>query len=465
MRAFYKKIVDKGTWGKRGYDLMRFEEKKIIGFVSLAICLTMYLCVFFIGDSSILSYVVMLALITIAILFDNDWQFISPAVLFLAFYLYSVALGPIILMLRGTYYTTYDYHTTIIGGLLAFAIGNFFFSFKNTNVKSRGDKSHFQIKIIDRITVLYMLYLMTVLLSLFYIYQNYDLLFGGNIESSRVDAMSGNGALIYLMQSSIVILPMLFDIYYGTQKLGKPLINKYVLGFMIIFSAFLLLASGYRAPVMTLFICLIIMYAGKTDMKPLKIVAFGFLSIIGVTVLGVIRSALSGGSSSVVSSLLASLYTNGINLNYIFSTFPEKVPFQNGYTYLINFKMLMPGPDLDFTLWLKEQIGISFSGGGVTPTILGEFYMNFGFASIFIGMFILGVVSVYLRKYFIRHRQSFMAVFMTWQFAHCISGGIANVSITLLLYFCMYKVILWFPIGGVYNKYSGKAIGACNCKK
>ena len=40
---------------------------------------------------------------------------------------------------------------------------------------------------------------------------------------------------------------------------------------------------------------------------------------------------------------------------------------------------MRPGPDLDFTLWLKDKVNIQFSGGGLTPTIIGEAYINFGF--------------------------------------------------------------------------------------
>lgn len=134
-----------------------------------------------------------------------------------------------------------------------------------------------------------------------------------------------------------------------------------------------------------------------------RIIFYGLLCIIGVAALGAIRTTMSGGVSSTLTSLFTSLYVGDININYMYNTFPGKVDFQYGYTYLINFLMLLPGPDLDFTLWLKEQVGITFSGGGLTPTIIGEFYINFGEISIFIGLFLLGAFSVYLNRYFKRH--------------------------------------------------------------
>ena len=141
---------------------------------------------------------------------------------------------------------------------------------------------------------------------------------------------------------------------------------------------------------------------------------------------------------------LSGLYVNDINLNYVFSTFPKKVEFQHGYTYLINILMLKPGPDLDFTLWLKEQIGITFNGGGVTPTILGEFYMNFGNLSMYIGMFFLGILGEKLDNYFNCNNKNFISSFYVWQFAHCASGGIANVMIIVILFTIVYKSITLF---------------------
>lgn len=127
--------------------------------------------------------------------------------------------------------------------------------------------------------------------------------------------------------------------------------------------------------------------------------------------------------------------------------------YTDGYTYLINLIMLLPGPDPDFTLWLKEQIGISFAGGGVTPTVVGEFYINFGVLGMYIGMFLMGILGVYVYRYFRRHSDTFLGVFYLWQFAHCVSGGIANVMVTVLLYTIVYWCLMTCPI--YLNKYRG----------
>ena len=107
--------------------------------------------------------------------------------------------------------------------------------------------------------------------------------------------------------------------------------------------------------------------------------------------------------------------------------------------------MLKPGPDLDFTMWLKETLGMSFSGGGVTPTVIGEFYLNFGYIGIYGGMFLLAKVGHWVNLYLVRHSFSFLGVYYLWQFAHCASGGIANITVPVTLYTIIYWGIMLFP--------------------
>ena len=415
----------------------------MIGLLLLSVSAIVYVFALASGQDSIFEYTLLLACLTFALLLNNDFELISPAVLFTAYFLYSIALGPIVLMNMGRFYS-YGYTKIILGGLLAFAIGNgICLIAKKRPVHEKEDKPKIRFSF-SRIKTLYFLLAVSWSAALYYFIKNRSYLLG-DVENGRVAAISGSGALLYTAQVSILLVCMLFDIYIETRKDLRPLISKFTMIFVTVVSSATLIVSGFRAPVGTLFICMIVMYAGKKKMPMGRIVFYGLLCIIGVSVLGAIRTTMSGGVSSTLTSFFTSLYVGNININYMYNTFPGKVDFQYGYTYLINFLMLLPGPDLDFTLWLKEQVGITFSGGGLTPTIIGEFYINFGEAFIFIGLFILGVFSVYLNRYFKRHKESFLAVFYVCQFAHCVSGGIANVSVTVLLYTIVYKCLIMLP--------------------
>lgn len=425
--------------------MLRIKKFNLIGLSFLFLSILLYIYSLLTSEENIIVYFLLLICLTIALFLNNRFELISPAVLFTAYYIYSVALGPIILMNMGRFYS-YGYTKIILGGLLAFACGNaMLLLLTKRNIAEREDRPRIRFSF-SRVKALYILLTISWSAALYYFVRNRAYLVG-NTENGRVSALSGNGAILYTAQVSILLVCMLFDIYIETRKNGKPIISKYKMIFVTIVSAITLIVSGFRAPVATLFICMIVMYAGKKKMPMWRIILYGLLCIIGVAFLGAVRTAMSGGISSTLSSFFTSLYVGDINIKYMYDTFPSKVNFQYGYTYLINFLMLLPGPDLDFTLWLKEQVGITFSGGGLTPTILGEFYINFGETAIFIGMFLMGVFSVYLNKYFKQHKESFLAVFYVWQFAHCVSGGIANVSVTVLLYTIIYKCLIMLPYG------------------
>ena len=76
----------------------------------------------------------------------------------------------------------------------------------------------------------------------------------------------------------------------------------------------------------------------KNNIKSYKIIGCGIAFVFLIAILSIIRS---GENVKMLQSLLSGLYVNDINLNYVFSTFPKKVEFQHGYTYLINILMVM----------------------------------------------------------------------------------------------------------------------------
>ena len=293
-----------------------------------------------------------------------------------------------------------------------------------------------------------MAYAVSILAAFYYLYSNRHVLLGGNLQSGRMDAMAGNGMILYISQISIVVIPMMYDLYKKGKDSGIKLISKYEIIADLGIATITLLFSGFRALMMSLYVCLVLLYITKNKIKSRRIIGFGVAFVFIVETLGLIRSSLSGEAllmSNFFDSLSTSLFVNCINLKYVFTAFPSRVPFQYGYTYLINFIMLLPGPDPDFTMWLKEMLGLSFSGGGVTPTILGEFYINFGLPGIYVGMFGLGCFGIVIWNYFREHSETFLGAYFLWQFAHCASGGIANVIITVILFTIVYKVLIMFP--------------------
>ena len=390
--------------------------------------------------SNVFSYSAILLLLGYAILLINDFELLSSNGLFLAFFIYAVGIGPIFFYLTNIF--EYNYFI-IIGALLAFGWGNLLL--KNLEVPSlKQKKKKFEFKI-EQKYVLRILFIISTLASIVYLILNKKYLLSGSISSGRVLAMSGNGVLLQVSQLSVLVVPMMYDLFCYKRKDGKRAISKVEIIVLIIIASLTLLFSGFRAPLITLYVCLILMYVEKNKISNKKILLFGLFIFILLQGLSCLRAIASGGSITFFSAIRMSFVSNCRNLQYIFETFPSKVSFQHGYTYLINLIMLKPGPDLDFTLWLKEKLQLDFSGGGVTPTIIGEFYINFGYYAIYVGMFILGIIGNFVTSFFRKNIKKFLGAFYVLEFAHCVSGGIANIMIPVILYTILYLVINLFP--------------------
>lgn len=394
-------------------------------------------------------YVLTLVALGVCIIYGQNRDFLNANNLFLAYYVYILALGPVILLTQGIS-LKYNYYTIILGGLLAFTWGALIASFKKKSLKHKQlrIKYHFNI---SRTHALRGLWALSVTTGLLYVFKNRSLLFSGDVQNGRVSAMAGNGSLIYLSQIAIVVLPMMYEVYYDSRhEYGKKKSSIIEVFGMAAISFLILIMQGYRSNALTMGLCLAFMIINKKNLSSRKIVIWGFVGIVIVESLGILRNAMSSSTAFLAgpmfASLLGTLVVHCHNLNYVFLTFPSRTPFQYGKTYFMDFLMLRPGPDVDFTLWLKEQVGVAFAGGGRTPSILGEQYINFGLPFVFIGMFLLGIIGVWVSNNFERKKGDFISIYIMWQFAHCASGGISNVILPVFINLVVFTFADMFPI-------------------
>lgn len=352
----------------------------------------------------------------------------------LFYVMYSIEIGGGIFFIWNEHCNfKYSPYLVVLGGLFVLIAGYY------VGIKLEKRKS---IKITGRIRyslsiswrdILIASYVLATIAGMLYVYKNSALLFG-NLNDGRISAASGNGMILYLFKMHIMIVPLMYEEY----KKGK--FNRPTFGLFFIFACVQLLFTGFRSPVVTTIIIMIIMniYQGRLNFR--KTIPVISLLLIFAIAFGAWRN--QSNLYSIYKIVRAQLFVGAQNLNYVTNTFPMTMPFQHGYTYLINLIMLKPGPDLDFTLWLKEVLGISFSGGGVTPTILGEFYMNFGNMGIFIGMFIYGFFIAKIDKWITQGNITFWKAYVLFMIASSCSGGIANIYISPLVYGLYYSVVL-----------------------
>ncbi|WP_455648863.1 O-antigen polymerase [Enterocloster citroniae] len=406
-------------------------------------------------------YLTTLIVISISILVTEKNYIVNASNLFVAYYIYVLAFGPVILLYEKLY-LNFDYFIYILGGLLSFSWGSYLYGIKKNSLKRRRIKRYnFNL---DRVTIIRVLWVVSVIAGLIYAYKNRNYLFVGDIQNGRVAAMAGNGALIQLSQLPTALIPMLYQVYFESRYIyHKKKSSLLEIIIMSVVSFMIIIMQGYRSYAITFILCLAIIYIYKNKIKNTKIIAIGITGIILLEILGLIRSLMSSSTVpaalSFAYSLRNSLIVNSNNLGHVIATFPSRTPFQLGKTYFMNFGLLLPGAGTDFTMWLKNQVGIAFAGGGRTSSILGEAYLNYGTWFVFVGMFMMGMFGRALTNYAKEHDYSFLSVYLMWQFAHSASGGIANVILPVSIYIVVYIFISMFPIcitsKGLYTNSAG----------
>ena len=275
-------------------------------------------------------------------------------------------------------------------------------------------------------------YLFSSLCWLIYYVKNRSLLSSSGMESGRIEAMRGAGMLIYGTQLHIVTISLLF------LELKKKKCNKLLFWTLSIIAWLQMISMGFRSPVAIsiLIIIIIQLLNGKLNLN--KLMPILFIAIIFFSSYGIYRS---GKTTTLYFTLRNQFYIQLFNLNRVFDYFPRKIHFQHGGIYFMNYIMLLPGPQDDFTLWLKKILEMQFAGGGVTPTVFGEFFLNFGKVGIFIGLLILGFVLSKIDKWIYEGNITFWKAYLLILIPSCAGGGIANIEIQPLTFLIYYFVL------------------------
>lgn len=95
---------------------------------------------------------------------------------------------------------------------------------------------------------------------------------------------------------------------------------------------------------------------------------------------------------------------SGANVEYLY-----------GETFLRGFEIVVPRflnpdkPDMNIGNWTAQSFGAIGSLDNITnlsPTFVGEFYMNFGILGVVVGMFLMGIVAILVDRYIVGDRTS-----------------------------------------------------------
>ena len=430
---------------------------KILGILALIV----FMNVISHRETKIILYALTYILMILTLLKLKRWQLLSIPVFFSIYHAVYIGICPIFLLLSSymspdnsklqELVNSYSFQnvqtTTILLSYLIYVIVTILFEKKYSKKEIKEEAKVKKIKYNTNICYLMVIAALTMLGI--YIIKNYNVLFGGNLESGRITAMSGNGILLYGMWLGTMGIALLFE------NLLRKEIKLYQFLPLCIFYSISILTMGFRSRLITLLILMILIYNKYHKIKVKKTIALGIALVSLVCALGVMRDLMSGIENSSFLKTMINLFQNGaINIHYIINEFPKSTPYQYGNTLLINLKMLMPGPDIDYTLWLKDVLDLSFAGGGVTPTILGDFYINFGYIGVILGFAILGIIVNVLELEYNKSQNTYFPAFLIWCLLTSVRGGITNTEIEFLLYSIVYLILI-----KIFNKMENKKTG------
>lgn len=222
-----------------------------------------------------------------------------------------------------------------------------------------------------------------------------------DFDDLRITARAGIGWLV---------LPSIVFITYSTIALFSYYLfhkQQYMKSYAVaLLGTFLLLQYGNRAPAFEVVICCGFIYCWKRWRTiPVLLMLVGcLLTFLTLGAMQVIRQGLSTDFLMVLLQSIWRPFVNIQNFDLIVKAFPNRLNFLHGQSFFMDLAVLAPGYQPNFGTWLKDQLGLDFTGGSVTVTYLGELYANFGEVGGLWGAFLLGtvldVLSRYSRKFY-----------------------------------------------------------------
>jgi oligosaccharide repeat unit polymerase len=329
----------------------------------------------------------------------NLLNWIDPTVLFVVSYVtfigvgipftgyYNVVLAPSVLL-------------AILVGLTTFSAGAISFdalAFRPGRIRIRRSTSIVSVPRRGEIAWAWAFFVVGTLILLYYYYRVGTVpLLAEDAENVRVTVKAGLGylpiggfAFLNVSTLTLVAASAYRNHYYFLFVTILALITAFVL----------LLGTGYRMPSLEVLLGGFIVYSftKNLSLSRLELIVLIVVVVVSLSIIGFYR--LSGefvqSLEQIEFMFKRTVWSIFMRYLYVFSIvmffFPNMHPFMSGQSYLISAYTILPGAQSHFGFWLRDHLGLALtSPGPVDPTILGEFYANFGWAGIVVGMCVLG---------------------------------------------------------------------------
>lgn len=255
----------------------------------------------------------------------------------------------------------------------------------------------------------------------------------GNKELARVAALSvgGNGYFLYLMTFSMYGMAL-----YATYSFSRDKDRWFLFA---IFAVVGLIMTGTGSRRYLLWLCLYLLisrhYLAARLSNKLMFIYAG-LGLLFINVFEMFRNPDSMTTVDLATTFTYRFVLYISNLEKVITAFVSKGNLEYGSTFFMDIITALPGKQLDYQSWLKEVTNLEFEGFGIPPTLMGDLYINFGYAGIVIGCVLFGY---FVRKAYNRCILTHSGFYHTFLYmlilevaSKVITSGISAQSVSML---------------------------------
>jgi oligosaccharide repeat unit polymerase len=213
-----------------------------------------------------------------------------------------------------------------------------------------------------------------------------------NAETVRVGAVGGLGSILIPGFAFLNVGAVVLVANSARRYSGRSLATAVV---VLALATFLLLGVGYRMPAIRLLLSVFIVYHfiryAHIPKRNLAILVVSLVFLLSLAGFYRLFGQFLQTPADVEFALRRAVYALFVRYIYVFGLvldfFPGDHPYLYGNSYLLSLRTLLPGAQQHFGYWLVDKMGLVLSTPGpVDPTIVGEFYANFGWVGIILGM-------------------------------------------------------------------------------
>jgi len=279
----------------------------------------------------------------------------------------------------------------INSGLYFYLIGGYISFITSPNKKIDKINTEYQIQILQSTQtsklILFIFLTIPILFAIYFLSLTNEFLWlSDSFDDYRISLREGSGWIAIFGTSSAYFAAIYSCIYFSIRK--NILLNTIA----IIILSISAIVYGNRAPALEILVIggIFLCYHFFGKIRPYHAI-IGFFSIMTILMtLGIIRQGLNFDLESLLKQILWRPFTNIQNIEWITNYFPSTHDFFYGKSLLVDLSVLLPGYQPNFGTYIKELMGLYFSGGSLTLSFLGQAYIDFGYIFALILIFSFG---------------------------------------------------------------------------